>query len=114
MYRQLSRDHGAAASAAIADGRCVAQPTNDQTGRRYVGSSNTGKLIMAADPKQAHEHDRERIDVKQHYELSYWAETLGTTAEKVKEAVRVVGDRAEKVRGYLRKERHPDEHPSAF
>jgi hypothetical protein len=68
---------------------------------------------MTAAPKQAHEQDRMRINVNEPYELSHWAESFGTTREKLKEAVREVGNRVEKVREYLRKERHPQEHPSA-
>jgi hypothetical protein len=57
---------------------------------------------MADDPKQSHGQDRERINVHQDYELRDWAKTLNTTPERVKEAVQAVGDRAEKVREYLR------------
>jgi hypothetical protein len=57
---------------------------------------------MSDDPKKAHGQDRERINVNQDYELRDWAKSLGTTPERVKEAVQAVGDRAEKVREYLR------------
>jgi hypothetical protein len=57
---------------------------------------------MADDPKQAHGQDRERINVNQDYELRDWAKSLNTTPERVKEAVQAVGDRADKVREYLR------------
>ena len=57
---------------------------------------------MADDPKQAHGQDRDRINVHQDYELRDWAKSLNTTPERVKEAVQAVGDRADKVREYLR------------
>lgn len=57
---------------------------------------------MSDDPKKAQGQDRERININQDYELRDWAKSLGTTPERVKEAVQAVGDRAEKVREYLR------------
>jgi hypothetical protein len=61
---------------------------------------------MADDPKQAHGQDRERINVNQEYELRHWAKSLGTTPERLKEAVRACGsDRADRVREYLKSER---------
>lgn len=57
---------------------------------------------MADDPKQAHGQDRERINVNQDYELRDWAKSLNTTPERIKEAVQAVGDRADKVREFLR------------
>ena len=38
----------------------------------------------------------------QDYELRDWAESLNTTPDRIKKAVRAVGDLAEKVREYLR------------
>ncbi|WP_284620541.1 DUF3606 domain-containing protein [Aquabacterium humicola] len=46
--------------------------------------------------------DRKRIDVDQDYELQDWSKKLGVTKEQLKEAVRAVGDNAEKVRDHLR------------
>jgi hypothetical protein len=57
---------------------------------------------MSDDPKKSHGQDRQRINVHQDYELRDWAKSLHTTPERVKEAVQAVGDRAEKVREYLR------------
>jgi hypothetical protein len=57
---------------------------------------------MADDPKKAHGQDRERINENQDYELRDWAKSLNTTPERIKEAVQAVGDRADKVREYLR------------
>jgi hypothetical protein len=57
---------------------------------------------MSDNPKQAHGQDRERINVNQDYELRDWAKSLNTTPERIKEAVQAVGDRADKVREFLR------------
>ncbi|HVZ44360.1 MAG TPA: DUF3606 domain-containing protein [Ramlibacter sp.] len=57
---------------------------------------------MSDDKTKSQGQDRERIDVHQDYELRDWAKSLGTTPERVKEAVEAVGDRADKVREYLR------------
>jgi hypothetical protein len=57
---------------------------------------------MSDDKSQSHGQDRERINVHQDYELRDWAKSLQTTPERIKEAVQAVGDRAEKVREYLR------------
>ncbi|MEJ6022854.1 DUF3606 domain-containing protein [Ramlibacter sp. PS4R-6] len=57
---------------------------------------------MSDDKSKASGQDRERINVNQDYELRDWAKSLNTTPERVKEAVAAVGDRAEKVREYLR------------
>ena len=47
--------------------------------------------------------DRQRINVNEDYELRDWSKSLGVTPDKLKEAVAAVGDRAEKVREYLKK-----------
>lgn len=57
---------------------------------------------MPDDKSKSHGQDRERIDVNQDYELRDWAKSLNTTPERVKEAVQAVGDRADKVREFLR------------
>jgi hypothetical protein len=57
---------------------------------------------MSDDKSKAHGQDRERINIHEDYELRDWAKSLKTTPERVKEAVQAVGDRAEKVREYLR------------
>ena len=49
--------------------------------------------------------DRERINVNQDYELRDWAKSMNTTPERIKEAVQAVGDRAEKVREYLKQDK---------
>ncbi len=57
---------------------------------------------MSDDKKNSGGQDRERINVNQHYELRDWAKSLNTTPERLKEAVQAVGDRADKVREYLK------------
>ena len=57
---------------------------------------------MSDDKTKAHGQARERINIHEDYELRDWAKSLKTTPERVKEAVQAVGDRADKVREYLR------------
>lgn len=56
---------------------------------------------MSDDKTKSQGQDRERINVNEEYELRDWARSLSTTPERVKEAVQAVGDRADRVRGYL-------------
>jgi len=58
---------------------------------------------MADDKSQSSGQDRERINVHQDYELRDWSKSLGVTPERLKEAVAAVGDRAEKVREFLKR-----------
>lgn len=60
---------------------------------------------MSDDKTQAHGQDRDRINVHEDYELRDWSKSLGVTPERLKEAVQAVGDRAEKVREYLKSDR---------
>jgi len=60
---------------------------------------------MADDKSNAGGQDRSRINVNQDYELRDWARSLNTTPERIKEAVQAVGDRAEKVREYLKSDK---------
>lgn len=46
--------------------------------------------------------DRKRIDVDQDYELQDWSKKFGVTKEQLKEAVRAVGNSADKVKEHLR------------
>ncbi|GAB3644849.1 DUF3606 domain-containing protein [Ramlibacter alkalitolerans] len=59
---------------------------------------------MSGDKPKSGGQDRQRINVHQDYELRDWSKSLGVTPEKLKEAVQAVGDRAENVREYLKKE----------
>ena len=60
---------------------------------------------MADDKSNSGGQDRARINVNQDYELRDWARSLNTTPERIKEAVQAVGDRAEKVREYLKSDK---------
>jgi hypothetical protein len=55
---------------------------------------------MSDDKSKSHGQDRQRINVNEDYELRDWSKSLGVTPERLKEAVRAVGDRADKVREY--------------
>ena len=57
---------------------------------------------MSDDTTQSHGQDRNRINVHQDYELRDWSRSLGVTPEELKKAVAAVGDRADKVREYLK------------
>lgn len=57
---------------------------------------------MADDKTKTGGQDRERINVNEDYELRDWSKSLNTTPERLKEAVRAVGDRADKVREFLK------------
>jgi hypothetical protein len=56
---------------------------------------------MSDDLTQRGGSDRQRINVNQDYELRDWARRLGVSQQELKEAVRAVGDRADKVRDHL-------------
>lgn len=60
---------------------------------------------MADDKTRTGGQDRSRINVNEDYELRDWARSLDTTPERIKEAVQAVGDRAEKVREYLKSDK---------
>jgi len=57
---------------------------------------------MSDDTSKSGGQDRQRINVNQDYELRDWSKSLGVTPERLKEAVKAVGDRADKVREYLK------------
>ena len=57
---------------------------------------------MADDKTKTGGQDRERINVNEDYELRDWSKSLNVTPERLKEAVAAVGDRAEKVREFLK------------
>jgi hypothetical protein len=57
---------------------------------------------MSDDKTKVGGQDRERINVHEDYELRDWSKSLGVTPERLKEAVAAVGDRAEKVREFLK------------
>ena len=45
--------------------------------------------------------DASRINIHQEYEMNYWADKFGCTKEKIKKAVKEVGDSVEEVKKYL-------------
>lgn len=57
---------------------------------------------MSDSKQQTGGQDRKRINVHQDYEVRDWADRFGTTPEKLKEAVKQVGDRAEAVERHLK------------
>jgi hypothetical protein len=75
-----------------------------RTGTRLAGHKARRQLEtqMPDDPSIRSGQDRERIDVGQEHELRHWSEALGVTKERLKEAVRAVGDRVDRVREHLR------------
>jgi len=46
--------------------------------------------------------DRDRISLSEDYEVRDWMQTLGVSEDRLREAVKAVGNSAEKVREYLR------------
>jgi hypothetical protein len=62
---------------------------------------------MSDDKTKANGQDRQRINVHQDYELRDWSRSLGVTPDRLKEAVQAVGDRADKVREWLKESERP-------
>ncbi len=60
------------------------------------------KVANMADDKGQTAADRQRISIQEDYERRDWAKSLGTTEDKLREAVQAVGNSADKVREYLR------------
>jgi hypothetical protein len=58
---------------------------------------------MADNPGNRGGQDRERINIHQDHELRDWSKKFGVLKEQLKEAVHAVGDRADKVRQYLKR-----------
>lgn len=56
---------------------------------------------MADDPKKTG-LDRKLIALTEPHEIQSWTESLGCTADQLKEAVKAVGNSAEAVRDYLK------------
>jgi hypothetical protein len=57
---------------------------------------------MADDKTKANGPDRDRINVNEDYELRDWAKKFNASPEQIKDAVRAVGDRADKVEMHLK------------
>jgi hypothetical protein len=47
--------------------------------------------------------DRDRINLSEDYEVQYWADKFGVTAEQLTKAVKKVGDAAKNVEEFLTK-----------
>ena len=57
---------------------------------------------MADNPDIRGDGDRQRINVDQDYELRYWSDRLGVSADELRQAVRDVGPMADAVEQHLR------------
>ena len=57
---------------------------------------------MSDDKTRPGGQDRKRINVNEDYELRDWAAKFGVSAERLREAVLLVGDHADEVERYLR------------
>ncbi|HSV79071.1 MAG TPA: DUF3606 domain-containing protein [Ramlibacter sp.] len=60
---------------------------------------------MSDDKSKSSGQIRQRINVNQDYELHDWSKSLGVTPERLKEAVKAVGDRTDRLRDYLKGEK---------
>ena len=56
---------------------------------------------MSDDKKQRGSRDRARISLGEEYEVRHWTKELGVTRKELEEAVKSVGNSAEKVRKHL-------------
>ncbi len=59
---------------------------------------------MPDDKSKTGMQDRKRINLNEGYEVSDWATKFGVTRGQLLDAVRSVGDRAEDVEAYLKKQ----------
>ena len=57
---------------------------------------------MPDDKTKRSRQDRTRIDISEDYELRDWSEKFGVSKERLKEAVKAVGDKAADVQNYLK------------
>jgi Protein of unknown function (DUF3606) len=60
---------------------------------------------MSDDKTKRGAADRSRISLSDDYEVRDWTKSLGVTKEELTAAVKAVGDSAEKVRAYLKKQK---------
>lgn len=58
---------------------------------------------MSDDKQDRGSPDRDRIDMNDPDEVRNWTKSLGVSKEQLEQAVRTVGDRADKVRSHLGK-----------
>ena len=61
---------------------------------------------MSDDKAKRGTPDRDRIDINDPDEVRNWTKSLGVSKEELQRAVQAAGDRAEKVREYLRGRSH--------
>lgn len=57
---------------------------------------------MSDDKSKRGNPDRSRISLNEEYEVRHWSEQLGVSREELEEAVKSVGNSAEKVREHLK------------
>jgi hypothetical protein len=57
---------------------------------------------MADDPSKRGPQDRSRINTNEDYEVRYWSDKFGVSAEQLKAAVKKVGNSAEAVERELK------------
>ncbi len=58
---------------------------------------------MADNLKEKGPQDSSRINPNETWEVAYWTKALGVTKEELEQAVKKVGNSAEKVREHLKK-----------
>jgi hypothetical protein len=58
---------------------------------------------MSDNPEIRGSQDRTRINPEQKHEVQYWTNKLGVSEDKLREATKAVGNSAEKVEEYLKK-----------
>ena len=56
---------------------------------------------MADDPKKRGTHDRFRINIKESYEVHYWAKALGVSEDALRSAVAEAGPMVDDVKAHL-------------
>lgn len=60
---------------------------------------------MAGKKKDTGKPDRDRINLSEDYEVQYWSAKFDVSSEKLKKAVKEVGDNAKKVEQFLKKKK---------
>jgi len=83
--------------------------TTYRTGTRLApGVAGTSRSnIISDDLSRRGGQDRKRINVNQDHELCSWFEKFGVTKEELREAVRAVGDQADRVEQHLKGRKSP-------
>jgi hypothetical protein len=70
------------------------------------GSHHEQEKTMSDNKGNRGSPDRDRIDINDPDEVRNWTESLGVSKEELQRAVQAAGDRAEKVREFLRGRSH--------